>query len=64
MKPSKEYISTTALAKRWDMHAGTLKNWRSQKKGPPYYKFGHDVYYKLTDVISFERKTKPTKVCI
>jgi hypothetical protein len=61
---SKEYLSTSALAKRWEMSEGTIKNWRTRKRGPSYYKDGKAVYYKLSDIVAFESKTKPKKIIL
>lgn len=56
-KKEKEF-STTELAKRWDMHPQTLKGWRSNNRGPRYYKKGGypnaPVAYKLSDVKKYE----------
>jgi len=32
---------------------GTLRNWRSQKKGPKYFKVGSRVYYRPIDTQIF-----------
>jgi len=32
---------------------GVLANWRSQKKGPKYYKIGSKIIYKPSDIESF-----------
>lgn len=56
------FLSTQELAERWAgmVVVGTLKNWRSKKKGPKYVKLGRDqnshVAYRLEDVIAFEKK--------
>lgn len=56
----KKLLSTKELAKRWDVHEGTIKNWRSQGKGPKFYKIGEGeksrVRYKLEDIKSYEKK--------
>lgn len=58
----KEFISTDDLAERWGLSNGTLRNWRWQKKGPPYFKIGDGardgVYYKLDDILRYERAHK------
>jgi len=60
-KKTTEYITPMMLAKRWHMNVGSLKNWRTQKKGPPFIKIGSEVratqvLYKLSDVEKFESK--------
>jgi len=36
---------------------GTLLNWRSQGKGPKYYKVSRKVYYTVDDVERFFKQT-------
>jgi len=55
MKLKDKFIKTKDLAERWGLHEGTLRNWRAQKKGPPYYKTGKDVVYKLSDITKHEK---------
>lgn len=52
----KEVLTTENLASRWSLAAGTLKNWRSENKGPSYIKIGKNIFYKLSDVIEYEKK--------
>ncbi len=35
---------------------GTLKQWRYQRKGPPYVKVGGAILYPLSSVIEWEQK--------
>jgi hypothetical protein len=35
--------------------AGTLKNWRSQRRGPPFVKVGRQVLYPLSGLEEWER---------
>jgi hypothetical protein len=51
----KTYLTPEQLAARWGVSEGTLANWRSQKKIRFFKSLGR-VYYKLTDVITYERK--------
>lgn len=48
VKPS--YMTTRELAAFLGLSAGTLCVWRSQGKGPSYYKVGNAVRYKIDDV--------------
>lgn len=62
-----KFLTTKQLANRWGVHEGTLRNWRSKKLGPPYYKMGTGaagkttVQYKLDDVVAYE-KSRQVKV--
>lgn len=49
-------LTTAELAKRWDLSEGTLRNWRSQGKGPPSVRLGKGgpVRYALEVVIKWE----------
>lgn len=53
-------LTPKELADRWNVHEGTIRNWRWQGKGPSYLKIGEGlrgrVVYKLTDVQSYEKK--------
>lgn len=58
----KKYLTTEELAERWMMSAGTLKNWRCQRKGPRYIKHGRArngkaiVRYLESDVAAYEKR--------
>lgn len=52
--PTTTYLSTHALARRWEISVGTLANWRVRAEGPPYIKVGAMVRYALADVEAFE----------
>lgn len=57
-KDSAVFLTTAQLAKRWNMDAGTLENWRQgkKKKVPPFVKIGtRKVAYRVSDIIEFER---------
>jgi hypothetical protein len=54
-----EMLTTEELAARLKMSVGTLMNWRSQEKGPPFLKLEDDtVRYKVVDVIEWEEKSR------
>lgn len=44
------YMTTREVAAFLGLSAGTLTVWRSQGKGPNYYKVGNAVRYKIGDV--------------
>ena len=48
------HINQRQLATRWDVSVRTLERWRSEGKGPPYFKLGGHVTYVLSDIESFE----------
>jgi hypothetical protein len=55
-----ELLTPAELASRWKGHVsdGTLRNWRSQRRGPPFLKVaGGRIRYRLVDVITFETTT-------
>ena len=43
-------LSTAEAAVYLDSAAGTLENWRNQKRGPVYYKPSGKVYYLKSDL--------------
>lgn len=49
-KVNPSYMTTRELAAFLGLSAGTLCVWRSQGKGPSYYKVGNAVRYKIDDV--------------
>lgn len=53
-----EYITPDALCRRWGgaVTVGTLRNWRCQKRGPPWTKLERAVVYPLNGVIEWERQ--------
>jgi hypothetical protein len=58
-----ELVRDTVAAKILSVTAATLATWRSQGRGPPYYKLGRGVFYHrgdLADFITANRRT-PTK---
>lgn len=48
-------LSTTELAARWAINAGTLANWRCYKKGPVHVRVGTAIRYRLADILAYER---------
>jgi len=60
-----KHLTTDQLAERWKMNTGTLRNWRSKKRGPKYIALGAGkrpaILYALKDIKSFEKNwTKPS----
>lgn len=54
VKPS--YMTTREAADFLGFTAGTLRVWRSQGKGPSYYKVGNAVRYKIDDVEAWKNE--------
>lgn len=52
----KRMISPKQAAETFGLNEGTLANWRSQKRGPKYYKVGRLVKYRLEDVEAWVNK--------
>ena len=48
------FLDTRGLAQRWNKSPRTLENWRGKNEGPPYYKIGGKVLYKITEMETYE----------
>ncbi len=57
---SQKYLTTRALSARWGGKptVGTLRNWRSKKKGPRSTKHEGIVVYEIEAVEAYERQQK------
>lgn len=53
-----DYLTAKELAARWRniVSLSTLDNWRSQGRGPRYFKAGGRVLYPVTEVLQFEQR--------
>jgi hypothetical protein len=51
-------LSEQDLADRWQITVKTLRNWRSNKKGPPFIRIASRVWYSLADVYTYEQQQK------
>lgn len=55
-----KYLTSKQLADRWGMFEGTIRNWRTLKKGPPFIKIGEGprgyVAYDIKDIEAYEKK--------
>jgi hypothetical protein len=51
-------LSPSQVVARWggNCTTGTLANWRTKKKGPPYQKLGAKVFYPLELLEQWEAK--------
>ena len=52
-EPPKEIFSEHQAATYIGQKSGTLRQWRSNSKGPAYHKRGRRVFYKKTDLDSW-----------
>lgn len=45
-EPESEWLTPEDLGKSWQLAPGTLANWRTTKKGPPFVRIGGMVRYR------------------
>jgi hypothetical protein len=57
IEPDK-YYDTEAPELRLIASRQTLAKWRHEKKGPPYYRFGHRVRYLGSDVLNWMQEQR------
>lgn len=61
-KADRADLSTSELARRWNVHAETLRKWRMLGLGPPYYRPSGKprgrVRYRVSDIERWERSNK------
>ena len=50
-----EYMTAEEVAERLRIKKGTLANWRNQRVGPGFMKFGTRVLYPRADVEAWEK---------
>ena len=55
---SPRMMDSRTVSRLYGIPLGTLLNWRSQKRGPKYYKVSRKAYYAVEDVERFF-KQKP-----
>jgi hypothetical protein len=55
------YVKDTQAAEIIGAKPQTLRNWRSQSKGPPYTKVGRSVRYAINDLLAYmeQRRVEP-----
>ncbi len=58
MTQSGDYLTPRELAERWRnvVALSTLDNWRSQQRGPRWFKAGGRVLYPINEVVQFEQR--------
>ncbi|MBA3814467.1 MAG: DNA-binding protein [Alphaproteobacteria bacterium] len=50
------FLTSRQLAKRWNINAATLRQWRWFKKGPQFQKVEGNIRYKLEVIERFENE--------
>ena len=54
-----EWMTTQDVAELTKFSTSTLKVWRNERKGPPFYKIGSAIRYKEEDVrLWFQKKAE------
>ena len=54
--PDAQHLSPDQLAERYGLPTPTIYQWRSRRTGPPGFKVGRHVRYRLADVIAWEER--------
>ena len=52
-KTIKKAAAAEEVAEIYSIAAGTLANWRTQGRGPKYFRVGRKILYRLEDVENF-----------
>lgn len=48
-------LSASKLSLRWSVTTRTLRRWRQNNKGPPFFIVVNRVFYYLSDIEAFEK---------
>ena len=51
-------FTETELALRWNISIKTLQRWRSEERGPPYFKLSKAVRYAVAEIVSYEQTNR------
>lgn len=55
--PTETAFNESELALRWNLSVKTLQRWRSDKRGPPYFKLvSKAVRYAVDDIVAYEQQ--------
>lgn len=57
----KRNLTANELAVRWSVTIKTLRQWRWNGKGPPYFKIGGRALYRLEQIEDFEKARESTE---
>lgn len=60
ISPESQWLTPEDLARMWQVSAGTIANWRTNKKGPEFTRIGGLVRYSPEAVSAWLAK-QPTK---
>jgi predicted DNA-binding transcriptional regulator AlpA len=58
LHPISRYLAEKHVSQKTGIPIATLRKWRWQKSGIPYYKFGKSVRYLFADVDEWEKAQK------
>ena len=53
-----EVYSESIAAEKLGVAVQTLRNWRCQRKGPPYLKIGRNVRYQCEDLYEYKQNKR------
>lgn len=57
--PTETAFNENELAMRWNLSAKTLQRWRSEKRGPPYFKLvSKAARYAVDDIVAYEQQQR------
>jgi hypothetical protein len=48
-------IRESDLARRWNKSIRTMQRRRRQQAGPPWFRIGATIYYRIEDVLTYEQ---------
>ncbi|MCM3604029.1 helix-turn-helix domain-containing protein [Cupriavidus pauculus] len=51
-------FTETELALRWNISIKTLQRWRSEERGPPYFKLSKAVRYAVAEIVAYEQANR------
>jgi hypothetical protein len=54
--PTETAFNESELALRWNVSVKTLQRWRSEKRGPPFFKLSKAVRYAVEDIVAYEQQ--------
>lgn len=54
----KNLLAERELAARWLKSQRTLQRWRGNGTGPPWLRIGGSIFYRVSDVLAFEKKAR------
>jgi hypothetical protein len=55
-KTVEQIVTEQKAAEELKLAVQTLRNWRHQRRGPAYLKFGRSVRYKIDDLLEYKER--------